>query len=325
MFMVSKKKKDTLKELIAQIEKYPVVGVVDMHKLPSKQLHQIKEKLKGKAVIRMVKKRVIKLALEQSKKQNVIKLEGEMKTQPALLFSEGNPFELAQTIAKSKSRAPAKAGDIAPIDIIVPAGPTNLPPGPAIGDLQRAKIPAGVEGDKISVKKDTKVAKKGDTITPELADLLPKLGIEPMEISLNLVAVWDEGTIFGKDILFVPQEHYIEQLQAAYAQSFNLAISIGLVTPETVPVLIVKAHREALALALEAGILTPETVGSVLAKAQAQADALKGMVKDTPAEPTSEEKKEEPQESAAEEKPAEAEQAPAEEAAENKEEEKKEV
>ena len=321
--MVSNKKEETLKSLMKQLDQYPVIGILDMHKLPGKQLHQIKEQLKGKAVIRMVKKRVIKLAMEQSKKQNLVKLTEEIKNQPALLFSEGNPFELAQTIAKSKTKAPAKAGDIAPENIVIPAGPTNLPPGPAIGELQRLKIPAGVEGDKIAVKKDTTIAKKGDTISPELADLLPKLGIEPMEISLNLLAIWDEGTVFGKDILFIPQEHYIEQLQAAYARSFSLAIGIGYVTKETVPLLVTKAHREAVALALAAGIITDETLGPILAKAKAQADALKGMVKDVPAEPAQEEK-EEPQEAPSEEKPAEGEQAPAEETAENKEEEKKE-
>ncbi len=53
--MVSAKKKETLKSLVQQIEKSPVVGILDMHKLPSKQLHQIKEQLKGRASIRLVK------------------------------------------------------------------------------------------------------------------------------------------------------------------------------------------------------------------------------------------------------------------------------
>jgi large subunit ribosomal protein L10 len=313
--MVSEKKKDTLKGLVVQIDEYPVVGMLDMHKLPARQLHMIKEQLKGKAVIRMVKKRILKLALEQCKKKNISKLSDIIQGQPALLFSKGNPFELAQAIAKSKSKAPAKAGDIAPRDIIVPAGPTSLPPGPAIGDLQRAKIQAGVEGDKIVVKKDAKVAKEGDVITPELADLLPKLDIEPMEISLNLIAVWDDGLVFDKDILFIPQEHYVGQLQTAYSSAFNLAINIGFVTSDTVPILITKAHTEAKAVAIEAGIITDETAGTILAKAEAQKDALKALVKDAPPEAPAEDKKEEP---AAEEKPPE----PTEEKAETAEEQK---
>jgi large subunit ribosomal protein L10 len=282
--MVSEKNKSMYRRLSEQIDSYPVVGIIDMHKLPARQLHQIKEQLRGKAVITMVKKRIIKLALENSKKPGISKLAGQIKSQPAMLFSKGNPFELAQSIDKSKSRAAAKAGDIAPYDIMVHAGPTSLPPGPAIGELQRAKIPAGVEGDKIVVRKDAVVAKKGDVITPELAGLLPKLGIEPMEIALNLVAVWDEGTVFGKDILFIPQEHYVSQIQQAYSHSFNLAVAAGYMTKETVPVIIGKAHREAVSLALAANIITPETAGRILAKADAQAKALKALVKHAPAE-----------------------------------------
>ena len=306
MIMVSERKKETLKSLIKEIDDYPVIGIVDMHNLPARQLHHIKEQLKGKAVISMIKKRVIKLALEQSKKSNISKLTEHIQNQPAMLFSEGNPFELAQVIAKSKSKASAKAGDIAPDRIVIPAGPTNLPPGPAIGELQRAKIQAGVEGDKIVVKKEAVVAKKGDEITAELADLLSKLNIEPMEISLNLIAVWDDGMVFGREILFVPKEHYVEQLQSGYASALNLAINIGLVTPETLPLLLTKAHREAMALATEAGILTAETVGPVLAKASAKADALKALVKDVPAEAPKEEGKpaEEPKAEEATEQPA---------------------
>ncbi|MFH0956865.1 MAG: 50S ribosomal protein L10 [Candidatus Aenigmatarchaeota archaeon] len=281
--MVSEKNKNMLKSLSGHLEDYPVIGIVDMHNLPSRQLHQIKEQLKGKAVITVVKKRVIMLALKASKKPGLSALVDKIQSQPALLFSRGNPFELANDIAKSKSKAAARPGDIAPKDIIVSAGPTSLPPGPAIGELQKAKIQAGVVGDKIVIKKDALVARKGDVITPELASLLPKLGIEPMEIELNLIAVWDEGTVFGKDILFIPQEQYVAQLQLAYSHSFNLAVSAGYMTPETVPVIIGKAHREAISLALAANIITHETAGRILAKATAQADALKALVKDAPA------------------------------------------
>jgi large subunit ribosomal protein L10 len=285
MIMVSERKKKDVHELVEQIERYPVVGILDMHKLPARQLYMIKQQLKGKAVIRMAKKRVTKLALGKSKKPDISKLGDSIQNQPALLFSEGNPFELANTISKSVTNASAKAGDIAPRDIIVPAGPTNLPPGPAIGELQKAKIPAGVEGDKIVVKRDTCIVKEGEEISAGVADIMGKLGIEPMKISLNLIAVWDEGMVFGKDLLFIPREHYIGQLQSAYSNAFSMCMNIGYVTPETITLLLSKAHREAYALALEAGIVTPENVGQLLAKADAQAKALSGLVKeDVPVE-----------------------------------------
>lgn len=304
MVMVSEKKKKTLQEVSESIEKHPVVGIVDMHNLPAKQLFQIKQQLKGKAVIRMVKKRVITLALGGSKRHGIKGLEDKIQNQPALLFSDANPFELAHTIAKSVSKAAAKAGDIAPTDIIIPAGPTNLPPGPAIGELQKAKIPAGVEGDKIVVKKDTRIAKAGEEISADTADVMGKLQIEPMEISLNLVAVWDSGTVFGKDILFIPPEHYINQLKSAYSNAFNFALKIDYMTSETVPMLLSKAHQQAFSLSLEAGIVTSETVGPLLAKANSQASALQELVKEEAPEKKEEPADEKPEEKKEGEEPA---------------------
>ena len=40
----------------------------------------------------------------------------------------------------------AIVGDIAPVDIIVPAGDTGIPPGPAIGTLTKAGIKASIQG-----------------------------------------------------------------------------------------------------------------------------------------------------------------------------------
>ena len=295
--MVSIKKKETLKKTIEMIGEYPVIGIIDMHKLPAKQLHEIRNKIRDEAVIKMIKKRLMFLAFKEKKMSAL----GELITgEPALLFTKTDPFKLARVISKSKTKKPPKGGDISPEDIVVKAGPTNLPPGPVIGEFQRLKIPATVEGEKIAIKKDTVVVKKGEEISKPLADMLSKLDIQPMEIGLNLVAAWEKGVIYKKDVLFVPTEKYVEDIQKAHSQAFNLSINIGYVTKENVPFLLSKAHREALALAETAGIPTKETIGKLLKKGQDQAKVLGPKIKtEEPkqplekAAPKNEEKKEE--------------------------------
>jgi large subunit ribosomal protein L10 len=277
--MVSEKNKKMLKEVRQQMDKYPVVGIVDMHKLPGRQLHQIRNKLRGEVVIRMVRKRVLLLALEQSKLPNAAKLVERIQGEPALIMSNLNPFRLARMIEQYKSPAKAKEGDIAPYEIMIKEGPTPLPPGPAIGDFQKLKIPAMVQGDKIAVRKDTVVAKPGDVISKDLAGMLQKLGIEPMEVKLNMVAALDDGTIYGSDVLFVPLEQYVSDVRSAASSAFNLAVYINHCTKETMPFLIAKASREARSVAKAANIITPDNVGEVLAKATAEADAVGKLVK----------------------------------------------
>jgi large subunit ribosomal protein L10 len=276
--MVSEKKQQTAKEVKELVHKHKVIGILDMHKLPAKQLYEMRKKLKGHANIRVVKKRVIKLSLADAKLQGLEQLTEKMQGEPGLLFTNENPFRLAAMLSESKSIAPAKPGDIAPHDIEIKAGPTSLPVGPAIGELQRLKIPAGVEGDKIVVRKDTTIVKEGEVIQKPIAEVLAKLGIEPMEIGLNLIAVWENGIIYGKDILSIPPSKYMEDIKLAHSMAFNLAFTINYVTKQNIPLFLSKAHRQALGLADSAGIMVSETVPGLLAKAKAQHDVLEGNV-----------------------------------------------
>jgi len=288
--MVSEKNKKMLKEVKSQIEQYPVVGIIDMHKLPGRQLHQIRNKLRGQAVIRMVRKNVLKLVLEQIKIPNAAELINNIQGEPALMMSNLSPFKLGRMIDQYKSPAKAKEGDKAPFEIVIKEGPTPLPPGPAIGDFQRLKIPAMVQGDKIAVRKDTVVAKPGDVISKELAGMLSKLGIEPMEVKLNLVAALENGVVYGSDVLFVPLEEYVSQVRSSASAALNLAVYINYFTSETMPFIIAKASREARAIARAGNIITPDNVGDILAKAVAEADAVGKMLKTVEVK---EEKKEE--------------------------------
>ncbi|MBL7160929.1 MAG: 50S ribosomal protein L10 [Candidatus Aenigmarchaeota archaeon] len=274
--MVSKKKIRLVKEVEKQLEEYPVVGLLNMHKLPARQLAEIREKLRGKAVIRMVKKRLILRVLENRK---LSALDEYVQGEPALFLSKEDPFKIAKVIQQSTSEAPARPGDVAPREIEIKAGPTSLSAGPVIGELQKVKIPAGVEGEKITIKKDTVLAKEGDIISQELSDVLLKLSIQPMEIRLNLLAAWEDGVVYNKDILFIPSDYYINELKSAVSRSLSLSIHCRLFTPETIPVMLSQASQQAEALTITADIVSPSSIGNLLAKAAQEAKTLKGGAK----------------------------------------------
>lgn len=274
--MVSERKKQVLQELKKEMTGHKVVGIVDMNKLPARQLLELRGNLKGKAVIRMAKKRVIALALKESRLDKLAEYKAIM---PTLLFSDENPFRLARVIAEAKSSAPAKAGDVLDKDVVVQAGPTSIAAGPAIGEFQKLKIPVGVEDGKIAVKKETAVARKGDEVTPEMASLFQKLGINPVEIGLNLLAVCEEGMVYPKDVLFVPPGYYLDQLKEGYSNAFALTLSVGFVTRDNVETLLSKAHAEAKSLAMELGFVSEETLLPLLAKGVKEAEMLKEKVK----------------------------------------------
>ncbi len=326
MAHVAQYKKDVVKEFVKLIKEYPIIGAVNMEGMPTPQLQNMRASLRDICVIKMSKRRLLKLAIEQAKKekQGVEELEQYLRGMPALLFTKENPFKLFKTLQKSKSPAPAKAGQTAPNDIVVPAGPTSFAPGPVIGELGALGIKTGVENGKIAIKEDATVCKEGEKISGPLAGMLTRLGIEPMEIGLDLIAVYENGTIYKKDVLSIDEEEFLNKINNAARWAFNLSVEAAYPTKDNATLFITKSFQEAKALALEANILADMVVEEVLGKAERQMLSLKDTagitVEVKPAEETApaEEKKEEPE--APKEEPQPEEKPPAEEVEEKKEE-----
>ncbi len=266
----SKTKKKIVEEFTKLIDEYNVIASVNMENLPAKQLQTIVKSLRNEMILKMGKTRLIKLAIEKSKKDNIKEIETYLKGMPALIFTKENPFKLYKILEKSKSNAPAKTGQKAPKDIIVPAGPTGFAPGPIIGELGSAGIKAGIENGKVVIKEDSLVVKEGDPIEEKLAGVLSRLGIEPMEIGLNIVAIYEDGSIFKKDILAVDESKYISDIQDGARISFNLAVEIGYPTKENIEFLIGKVFNDSKNLAIGQDIITDETLGNVIGKAETQ-------------------------------------------------------
>jgi large subunit ribosomal protein L10 len=276
--MVKEEKKAAMKEILENLKKYPVIGIVDLYKMPSKQLQSIRKELRDQVVIKMYKKKIIQKALSESNMKNILKLYDYDPKKPALVFSKTDPFKLYKLFEKSKTPTYAKEGDVAPYDIIVKEGPTKLPAGPAIGDLQRAKIPAMVKEGKIHVSKDTIVAKKGSVITAELANLLKKLEIQPMELGINLLGAWEKETVFDSVVLAVNEEEYKLKLQQAYQNALNLSVGIAYPTKENVGILLQKAFIHAKSLGLEANVLDKGVIEDLIIKGERAAKALSSKI-----------------------------------------------
>ena len=252
--MTSQKKLDEVKNLKGLFLKYKVISVGDITSLPSKQFQSIRAKLKPNVVIRVTKKSSILRAISELKEKNLKPLEKCVQdAMPVLLFSNEDPFKLYKSLKKSKSRAAAKPVQKAPNDIEIKAGPTDFTPGPIIGELGQVGILAAVEGGKIAIKKDKVIAKEGEILSAKVASMLAKLGIEPMEIGLNLKVVYDNGAIYEKSVLDMDEEKLLKDIKLAHTYALNLALGINHFSKETIKILISKGYLNARAIDLIVG------------------------------------------------------------------------
>ncbi len=273
---ISEEKINEVSLLRENLEKYKVIAIADLTNLPSAQLQSLKSKIKDKATIRVTKKRLMKIAINDSKNNENKKILPYLENCiPAIIFTNEDSFKLYNLIKKNKANTFAKPGQISPIDIIIPPGPTNFPPGPIIGELGQAGIIAAVEAGKVTIKKEAHIVKKNEVINNKVADILVKLGIEPVEIGLNIIATFQDGIIYSKNILDIDEEMYINNIKQACNEAFNLAFNLAYTTKDNIDLLIKKAVIEAKTLAGKQNLFTSDIAIEKLQKAEIELKTLK--------------------------------------------------
>ncbi|MGB7124876.1 MAG: 50S ribosomal protein L10 [Thermoplasmata archaeon] len=255
----------------------PMTAVVGVRGVPAAALQSMRRELRQRGhPIQVATNTSIRHAIGKATRQRASlgPLLAQVEDQTAILAAEGNPFTLYAEFTRTRSPTPARGGEIAPHDILVPGGNTSFKPGPIVGELQHAGFPAAIEKGKVVLKKDTVIVKAGGTISREVAGLLTRLEIFPLEVGLTLRGVVDGETFYPPSVLAVDLDAQRADIGRAARGALGLAVELGYATPETVPLLVTRAHRRALGLALAAGYVTKETIEPLFAKAMREAAAV---------------------------------------------------
>ena len=266
-------KKDEIEEIKSLIESYPLFGVIGIEGIPAKQLQSMRRDLKDFAVLKVCRNTLTRRALDQSS-DDVKKMDDYVDVQTALIFTKQNPFKLYKLLEKSKTPSPIKAGMVATSDIIVEAGPTSFPPGPILGDMQGAGIPASIDGGKVVIKETKAVAKAGEVVSQKLAAMLTRLEIYPLEVGLDLRAVLEEGSIFTPDVLAIDEEQVFSNFVQAAQQAFNMSVNAAYPTAMNINTLLAKAASDSRNVAVNAIVYEPGIMDILLGKAYSKMMAI---------------------------------------------------
>jgi large subunit ribosomal protein L10 len=267
-------KKDEVTQLATLIKKSKMVGLVIVGGIGAKQLQTIRDSLRGSAVLKMTRNTLMIRAIKESKAKGVEALADHVKGAVAIIFSDKDPFTLSKFLSENKSRAPAKAGQVATNDIKIPEMNTGVAPGPFISELAALKIPARVKTGVIHITEDTIVVKRGETVSGAMALVLSRLGIEPMELRLRLAAAYTEGSVITSEAFEVDLEGILKELILAHQYAMNLSVNIEYPTAETIRIMLGKANLEAKNLAMKTGYFVPDLLPQFLVKANSEALAL---------------------------------------------------
>lgn len=287
---VSKEKLQAVDEIAELCAKYSVIGLVKMTKMGSSKITDLRTKLRGTALIRMAKKSIIKRAFEKVKGKPGLPAVMDRFTETtgpsALVFTNLPALKIRKILDANMTTARAKIGEVMEKEIVVKAGNTKLPPGPAITELNAVGLATKMQDGTIWVTKDSVLVKAGQAADSKVVGVMTKLKIEPINVVLDLYVAYENGEVVDKNMLSIDYDKFKTMFIAAYSNAKAVALKLPILIPELMKDYLAKAQAEALAV-------NAKVTGKPLVAPAAPAQAAAGASKDKKEEPKEEEKKEE--------------------------------
>ncbi len=274
-----KKKMQMYQELQELPKKYKVTALVRMEKVRSSQLLPLRKKFLSEVKIVSIKDQVAKKALATLDVPGIAKMIESLTGQCVLLFTNMSPFKLNVLLGKNKVMMFARGGDIASIDVTVPAKNTGIAPGPMLTEFKEAGVPTKIDQGTIWITKDVTPVKKGGAVPDKLATLLQKLDIKTIEAGIALEAALEEGKTFKREELVIDLDKYREMFARAHQEALSLSIEAAYITADNIKLILAKLGQGARSVAIEAGYVTDDTKDAVLQKANAQAQSVASKAK----------------------------------------------
>ena len=254
MPLSSERKAEYFRRLSGYLADFSKAFVVGIDNVGSMQLQVTRRELRGKAELLMGKntmmRKCIKEYVEEHPGTPVEKLVECCRGNVGFVFTNGDLGEIRSILSSNTRPAPARVGAVAPVDVIVPKGPTGCDPGQT-AFFQTLQIATKITRGQIEMVNDTHLISQGEKVTASQAALLQKLSIEPFTYGLVLAKVYDNGSLFDAKILDITDE----VLAGMFVQSLNLvaslSLALGFPTQASVPHSIVNAYKAILAITIQ--------------------------------------------------------------------------
>jgi len=246
-------------KLVQLFDEYPKCFVVGVDNVGSKQMQQIRIALRGKAVVLMGKNTMMRKAIRGhvEKNPNLEKLLPVIRGNVGFVFTNEDLVFVRDMIVTNKVRAPARAGALAPLNVIVPAQNTGLGPEKT-SFFQALNIPTKIQKGTIEIIQDVKLVKEGDRVGMSDATLLNMLNISPFTYGLIIEHVYDSGTIFDPKILDITDDDLKVRFMTGVRNVAAVSLKIGFPNMASAPHSIINGMKKCIGIAAATDITFKE-------------------------------------------------------------------
>jgi large subunit ribosomal protein LP0 len=280
------------------LETYKSIFIVNVDNVSSNQMHQIRFSLRGEAVVLMGKNTMVRRALKGliGERPELEKLLNFVRGNIGFVFTNCELKTIREKIIANRVAAPARAGAVAPANVIVPGGNTGMEPGKT-SFFQALGIPTKIARGTIEIVSDVQLVQEGTKVGPSEATLLNMLGISPFTYGMAVVQVYDAGSLFSPDVLDVEESQLVNNLLAAIREVACISLAVGYPTLASVPHSVINGYKNLLAVSVASDYTFPgsEQIKEFIANPDAFAVAAPAAAEssDAPAAAAAEEEDEE--------------------------------
>jgi len=289
------KKQEYFTRLQGLLDEYPQILVVNADNVGSNHLQNIRKTLRPKAVMLMGKNTMIRKAIRMhlDKNPHLEALLPILRGNIGFIFIKSDMNGVREELLKNKVGAAAKAGGVAPNDVIVPAGPTGMEPTQT-SFLQALNIASKINKGQVEIMADVHLIKAGERVGNSEAALLGKLNIRPFSYGLKILHVYDDGNVYDPSVLSLTDSDLIEKFRAGVNNIASIGLEIGYPTLASLPHSVINSFKNILAVSLGIDYTFPasEKIKAFLANPGAFASAAPAAAAPAAAAPAAAKKEE---------------------------------
>lgn len=249
--MVVERKARFRAKLENMLKKYKNCLIINVDFVGSRQLQQVRQAMRGKAELLMGKNTLIRRTIRDMSEENeqlaslLTYIHGNM----GFIFSDGDLKELRDIATKNKVPAAAKTGTFAPIDVVLPAGPTGLDPGQT-SFFQAMNISTKIQKGAIEILNPVSLIKKGERVSASAVALLSKLNKKPFFFGITMLGVYENGVTYDAEILDMTEDDLLAIFFRGVRVAAAVSISGAYPTAASLPHSIMNGFKKVLAVSL---------------------------------------------------------------------------
>jgi len=230
---------------------YKNILVISVDFVGSRQMQDVRLAIRGKGEVIMGKNTIMRKVIRDNSEKNpkLLGLLPLIKGNMGFVFTNGDLPAIRKQVMEFKVPAAAKAGVVAPSDVVIPPGPTGLDPGQT-SFFQTLNVATKIVKGSIEITGEVHLCKKGVKVTASATALLSKLGIKPFEYGIQVNMIYENGDVYDAAVLDLSQDDLVAKFAGAVARIAAISFEIGETNAATVPHSVGKAFNTLLAIAI---------------------------------------------------------------------------